>query len=115
MKKLEERFSKDDCIKIVEWVHGYKPKKFKVNIVSYTLDALDENDFRTQLWIAEHGRVNQELVILFGEKQFDFKVVIGSNGQISYMNMGDCRFPFRSPLKLFRFMVEKFNDLYLED
>ena len=110
MLQLDKIFSREDVAKLIELADGIQPESdFECEIFTYELGELKEcNDTQRALFLIEHGRAKQELIASFGRHgctYFHFKLVISSDGDISYLNMGGCRFRPEKPLEFYRYFI----------
>jgi hypothetical protein len=110
MKKLTDIFSKDDCVKLIEYCHGENNIGEVEGVLhTYDMDKLDDLDeTRKAVFLTENGAIESKLEVTFCEGHM--KIVIASNGEISYQNFSGCRFPLKEPLKAYEFILKKMKE-----
>jgi len=116
MKPLDEMFSKDDIVKLIELSDRLlKPDEeleFEVEIETFDMEAVENlSPAQHAVFCMEHGFATSRLVARYGHMQ----LVISSTGDVSSQNWGDCRFPIRKPLEVYELVLRRMKPELFEE
>jgi hypothetical protein len=112
MKNLDKIFSEEDITLLIEYADGRKHDNFE-----YEIETFDhENIGRTMLHM-KNGLCEQRLIARFhypknegsddGYGYPEMMLVIGNDGDVSFQNLGNCRFRLHEPLKAYELMLRR--------